>query len=185
MGILSFLTGGDSAGNGSQGGQRSLLVDGHSLCAAQSGNNRPRPQDQAQLLKRLANYADREELSVTVTFDSRPLRESGEGENFKGVTTHYTNNDDSIGMVLARLYRKMGSPVVVTSSHDTEEKMKTLTTDVMSAITLKKAIDSALGKPKQNNTTRRSKRPTTQKRTRQQQKPKAQEDPILDLIDPL
>ncbi len=169
----------------SESGTSTAVIDATALFAAQSGNSRPRPPEQVQLLKRLAEYGQKEELRLIAVFDSRPLRESPNGEDFRDVTTYYTTQSETMDDLMMRVFKKVGSSsMVVTSNQTVEAKILRTGAQVMSPVTFKKALDGTVGKTRQGNSNRRSGRRNRSERAPRTEAPK-NEDPILDMIDPI
>ena len=167
-------------------GVQTAVIDASALYAAQSGNSRPRPPDQVSLLKRLSEYRAKEELKLIAVFDSRPLRESPNGEDFREVTTYYTTQNEEMDQLMMRIFRKYGPKVIVVTANEAiETQVKRAGAQVMSPVTFKKALDGGVGKQRQSSSNRRPRR----RGSRDEKPAKAQaahsEDPILDMIDPI
>lgn len=64
------------------------------------------PRDNFFVLKNLANFAQREELEIIAVFTGRPLREAGEGESFRGVTTHYAPDEKALLQKIGAIARR-------------------------------------------------------------------------------
>ena len=199
------------SGSANGKGSSNAVIDAASLFEAQHGNGRPRLPEQVQLLNRLADFANKEGISLTAVFDSRALRESPNGELYKEVLTYYTNQEKKVADVVQHGVNKRGGDcIVVTSNKEVEAAMAASGTTIISAVTFKKALDTALGKPKsgggnnrrsnnsgggngggrRNNNRRsgggrRNKNNDENRGNKKQSNNNPEKDPILDLIDPL
>lgn len=121
-----------------------VLVDGASLIDSSGDGRMIRPRDKVFILKRLAAFVEKEEISLTAVLPAPPLREAGDGEQYRGVTVRYAADSENLG-VIAKVLKKIGSrakPVVITANREIEDRMAALGVPTMSPSTFKKAVES-------------------------------------------
>jgi hypothetical protein len=97
------------------------------------------PVERLQVLKRLAQFAGREQIRVQAIVGGRPLREVNHGGNLDGVTVYFAENAQDATDQIAKLYR--GGAVVVTSDAQIEERIAGLGGQTIKISTLRKAIE--------------------------------------------
>lgn len=157
------------------------------------------PRDNFYVLKNLAFFAQREDLSLLAVFCGRPLREAAEGSAFKGVTVYYADSDKAAEKIIARLARAVRPrqrAVVITDDRATETEARKLGAQVMRLSTLKKGMDTNSEHHDQRSRQTQKRPPAEEPRPDQPDKPEAEEVPppqkddkgnknVLDLIDPI
>ncbi len=126
--------------------QRLYIVDGSGLAEGRSrpGNGHPSPRDHYLALRNLAQFAGREKINLAVVFIGRPLREAGEGEEFKGVRVYYAERVEDRAAKLLKLARneiRNRDVVLICGDPDVERQAAALHAASMRLSTLKKAMD--------------------------------------------
>jgi len=109
-----------------------------------NGNGQASPRDHFFVLKNLAQFAGRERISLTAVFIGRPLREAGEGGQYKGVTVHYAEHADAQSAKLLQLVRghiRSRDVVLITGDAELEREAMVLNAACMRPSTLRKAMD--------------------------------------------
>lgn len=72
-----------------------------------NGGGQASPRDHFAILRMLAQFAGREAIEIQAVFTGRPLREAGEGQEFKGVRVFYAENGASAQAKIKELIRKL------------------------------------------------------------------------------
>lgn len=146
MSFLSFLGFGRRAPLGRSPAQRLYIVDATGLVdnRARTGNIQPSPRDHYLALRNLAQFAGRERLAMVAVFIGRPLREAGEGGEYKGVKCYYTENAEAQADRMMQLVRdnlRSRDVVLIASDPDLEGEAVALHAACMRLSTLRKAMD--------------------------------------------
>lgn len=115
------------------------VVDGDRL----AGGDRVGPGERFQALSKLARFASRENMSVTVVFGGRPLREAAEDSNYNGVVVRYGESPEEVRAKLLKALSSAGSAraALVTSDAEFEAEMASRGYGVMRVGTLRKAME--------------------------------------------
>ncbi len=126
--------------------QRMYIVDATGLAdnRARNGNSQPSPRDHYLALRNLAQFAGRERLAMAAVFIGRPLREAGEGGEYKGVRTYYAVNAEAQAGRMLQLIRdniRARDVVLIASGADLEREAAALRAACMRLSTLRKAMD--------------------------------------------
>jgi len=72
-----------------------------------NGGGQASPRDNFAILRMLAQFAGREGIEIQAVFTGRPLREAGEGQEFKGVRVFYAENGANTQAKMKDLIRKL------------------------------------------------------------------------------
>lgn len=102
------------------------------------------PRDHFAILRMLAQFAGREGIEIHAVFTGRPLREAGEGQEFKGVRVFYAENDASAQAKMKDLIRKLAvrkGVVLLTADVALEREAGELGAVCMRLSTLRKSFD--------------------------------------------
>lgn len=126
--------------------QRVYIVDATGLLEnrLRNGSGQASPRDHFFVLKNLAQFAGREHISLVAVFVGRPLREAGEGEQYKGVTAHYAEDTAAQSAKLLQLVRgalRSRDVILITGDTDLEREAMALKAACMRPSTLRKAMD--------------------------------------------
>lgn len=193
--------------------QRIYVVDVTGLVENRSknGNGHPSPRDHFLILRNLAQFAGRERIDLAAVFIGRPLREAGEGGQYKGVKAYYAENTEMQMTKLTRLvreYLRTRDVVLITGNSELERQAVALKAVSMRSSTLRKAMDERDDRGDRDNDrpfrSRRRSRPAEERRQvpERSERPPESERPapkpsdasastgrpepgVLDLIDPV
>ena len=124
----------------SGGAARSMcVVDGDRL----AGGDRVGPGERFQVLSKLARFATRENMPVTVVFGGRPLREAADEANYNGVTVRYGETAEEVRLKLAKSLASAGrsKAALVTSDSEFESEMTAKGYSAIKVSTLRKAME--------------------------------------------
>ena len=158
-----------------------VIIDAVALSDYRNDRGRLRPQDQIQILKRLAAFVEREQLAITAVFQGRALREAADGSMYRGVRVKFTGDAHQIEDLIKQLARRSPSAVVVTANRQIEQSLAGSANRLMRSSTFKKALDPSSGRGRH--------RPSTRRRSATAPAPTAKtptsDDGLMDLIDPL
>ena len=132
LGKLAALFSGGTARN-------VCVVDGDRL----AGGDRVGPGERFQALSKLARFATRENMPITVVFGGRPLREAADEANYNGVVVRYGETPEE---VRSKLVKSLGSAgrsraALVTSDAEFEAEMAASGFSTMKVSTLRKAME--------------------------------------------
>ena len=98
---------------------RAYFVDAGGLLGG--GRFRPQPRDQVRAMQNLARFAGRENLRVTLAWQSPPLRDAPEGAPYEGLSVFYVGPDGNVADRLLPMARRAGAgAVVVTADRELE-----------------------------------------------------------------
>ncbi|MDP2989040.1 MAG: NYN domain-containing protein [Kiritimatiellota bacterium] len=109
-----------------------------------NGGGQASPRDHFAILRMLAQFAGREGIEIQAVFTGRPLREAGEGQEFKGVRTFYAENTASAQARMKDLIRKLSARkdvVLLTADATLEREAGELGAVCMRLSTLRKSFD--------------------------------------------
>jgi len=109
-----------------------------------NGGGQASPRDNFAILRMLAQFAGREAIEIQAVFTGRPLREAGEGQEFKGVRVFYTENGASAQARMKELIRKLAvrkDVVLLTADAALEREAVELGAVCMRLSTLRKSFD--------------------------------------------
>lgn len=146
MSFLSFLGFGRRAPLSRPPAQRMYIVDATGLVnnRARNGNGQPSPRDHYMALRNLAQFAGHERLALAAVFIGRPLREAGEGGEYKGVKVYYTENAEAQANRMMQLIRdniRARDVVLISGDADLEREAVALNASCLRLSTLRKAMD--------------------------------------------
>jgi len=132
LGKLAALFSGGTARN-------VCVVDGDRL----AGGDRVGPGERFQALSKLARFATRENMPVTVVFGGRPLREAADDANYNGVVVRYGETPEEVRSKLVKALGSAGRSRValVTSDAEFESDMAARGFSTMKVSTLRKAME--------------------------------------------
>ena len=109
-----------------------------------NGGGQASPRDHFAILRMLAQFVGREEIEIQAVFTGRPLREAGEGQEFKGVRVFYAENGASALARMKDLIRKLAvrkDVVLLTADTALEREAGELGAVCMRLSTLRKSFD--------------------------------------------
>jgi len=109
-----------------------------------NGGGQASPRDHFAILRMLAQFAGREEIEIQAVFTGRPLREVGEGQEFKGVRVFYAENGAGALARMKDLIRKLAvrkDVVLLTADTALEREAGELGAVCMRLSTLRKSFD--------------------------------------------
>jgi len=109
-----------------------------------NGGGQASPRDHFAILRMLAQFAGREEIEIQAVFTGRPLREVGEGQEFKGVRVFYAENSAGTLARMKDLIRKLAvrkDVVLLTADTALEREAGELGAVCMRLSTLRKSFD--------------------------------------------
>lgn len=109
-----------------------------------NGGGQASPRDNFAILRMLAQFAGREAIEIQAVFAGRPLREAGEGQEFKGVRVFYAENGASAKAKMKDLIRKLAvrkDVVLLTADAALEREAGELGAVCMRLSTLRKSFD--------------------------------------------
>lgn len=109
-----------------------------------NGGGQASPRDHFAILRMLAQFAGREGIEIQAVFTGRPLREAGEGQEFKGVRVFYAENGASAQARMKDLIRKLAvrkDVVLLTADAALEREAGDLGAVCMRLSTLRKSFD--------------------------------------------
>ena len=130
------IVGGKSAGGSTA---KSCVIDGERLMDGRGGG----PVERVQVLQRLAQFSEREQLKCQVVFAGRPLREVAHGGDFGPLKVYFAEQASGISEQVESLARSGAGrqSVVVTSDKELEDRLVGRGAQVMRTSTLRKAMD--------------------------------------------
>lgn len=135
---------------------RHIVVDATSFVMpdnkGRSNNFQPNPRDHFNVLRFLADFAEREQLEITAVFTGRPLREAPDGKPFKNVIAYYAEKPEAMEDRILGLVKRFGpsETMVVTMSSTLEKKAMSLGATCMRTSTLRKTFEEKERQPQQN-----------------------------------
>ena len=147
MSLLSSLFGCCCSGRGGRRAARQVFIlDANGFIDKRywESNGQPSPRDNFYVLKNLAYFAQREGVEMMAVFVGRPLREAGEGESFKGVTTYYVEDEKALSRKIKELARRClvnNAVIVITNDQQLEREVIELNAQCMRLTTLKKGME--------------------------------------------
>jgi len=109
-----------------------------------NGGGQASPRDHFAILRMLAQFAGREGIEIQAVFTGRPLREAGEGQEFKGVRVFYAENGANAQARMKDLVRKLATRkdvVLLTEDAALEREAGELGAVCMRLSTLRKSFD--------------------------------------------
>ena len=126
--------------------ERVYVVDASGMVdpRQRNGGGQASPRDHFAILRMLAQFAGREAIEIQAVFTGRPLREAGEGQEFKGVRVFYAENGVSAQAKLKELIRKLAvrkDVVLLTADAALEREAGGLGAVCMRLSTLRKSFD--------------------------------------------
>lgn len=109
-----------------------------------NGGGQASPRDHFAILRMLAQFVGREGIEIQAVFTGRPLREAGDGQEFKGVRVFYAENGASAQARMKDLIRKLSGRkdvVLLTADAALEREAGGLGAVCMRLSTLRKSFD--------------------------------------------
>ena len=109
-----------------------------------NGGGQASPRDHFAILRMLAQFVGREEIEIQAVFTGRPLREAGEGQEFKGVRVFYAENGAGALARMKDLICKLAvrkDVVLLTADTTLEREAGELGAVCMRLSTLRKSFD--------------------------------------------
>ncbi|MFA5043496.1 MAG: NYN domain-containing protein [Kiritimatiellia bacterium] len=109
-----------------------------------NGGGQASPRDHFAILRMLSQFAEREGVAIQAVFTGRPLREAGEGQEFKGVRVFYAETTASAQARMKELIRKLAGRkdvVLLTADAALEREAVELGAVCMRLSTLRKSFD--------------------------------------------
>ena len=149
MSILSHLFGKRAGGRKPKARpaeERVYVVDATGMAdpRQRNGGGQASPRDHFAILRMLAQFAGREGIEIQAVFTGRPLREAGEGQEFKGVRVFYAENSASAQAKMKDLVRKLAvrkDVVLLTADTALEREAGDLGAVCMRLSTLRKSFE--------------------------------------------
>ncbi|MCX6992470.1 MAG: NYN domain-containing protein [Kiritimatiellaeota bacterium] len=149
MSFLSLLFGKRAGGRNTltrPAEERVYVVDATGMVdpRQRNGGGQASPRDHFAILRMLAQFAGREGIEIQAVFTGRPLREAGEGQEFKGVRAFYAENGASAQAKMKDLIRKLAvrkDVVLLTADAALEREAGELGAVCMRLSTLRKSFD--------------------------------------------
>lgn len=124
---------------------RVYIVDATGLVdPRQRAGGQASPRDHFAILRMLAQFAGREAIDIQAVFTGRPLREAGDGAEFKGVRVFYAENVANTHARIKDLIHKLSGRkdvVLLTADVSLEREAAELGTVCMRLSTLRKAFE--------------------------------------------
>ena len=125
--------------------ERVYVVDATGMVVPRQRNGgQVSPRDHFAILRMLAQFAGRETIEIQAVFTGRPLREAGEGREFKGVRVFYAENSANAHARIKDLVRKLAvrkDVVLLTADAVLERSAVELGAVCMRLSTLRKSIE--------------------------------------------
>lgn len=126
--------------------ERVYIVDATGMVdqRQRNGGGQASPRDHFAILRMLAQFAAREAIEIQAVFTGRPLREAGEGQEFKGVRVFYAENCASAQAKMKELIRKLAARkdvVLMTADAALERSAVELGAVCMRLSTLRKGFE--------------------------------------------
>lgn len=109
-----------------------------------NGGGQASPRDHFAILRMLAQFAGREGLEIQAVFTGRPLREAGDGQEFKGVRVFYAETSAGAQAKMKDLISKLAGRkdvVLLTADAALEREAGELGAVCMRLSTLRKSFD--------------------------------------------
>jgi len=109
-----------------------------------NGGGQASPRDHFAILRMLAQFAEREGLEIQAVFTGRPLREAGDGQEFKGVRVFYAENSASAQVRMKELIGQLAARkdvVLLTADAALEREAGDLGAVCMRLSTLRKSFE--------------------------------------------
>ena len=109
-----------------------------------NGGGQASPRDHFAILRMLAQFAGREGIEIQAVFTGRPLREAGEGQEFKGVRVFYAETGARAQARMKELICKLAvrkDVVLLTANAALEREAGDLGAVCMRLSTLRKSFD--------------------------------------------
>jgi hypothetical protein len=174
--VGQWISGGARAGSAGESG---LIVVPQGAAGSQ-------PRDQLALLRRLSQFAGKEQIPVTALLQGEPLRKHPDGSEQDGVRVFYAAAHQ-VPAAVAKLVRQAGprsGVTVVAGSREVAEQAAAAGAGVMRFSTLGKALDAIVGPAHQEPARPKAERPPPKPDTPE---PEVREEDraVLELIDPL
>ena len=123
-----------------------VVIDGVSLNEALGMKGKVPPRNQLQLLRRLARFADREKVAMTVVLTGAPLHKAPAGKKFEGITVTYTKSPETHAKQVVKVAASCGSGAILVSGNTgTEKAAISQRLKTMRIATFRKAFDTGGG----------------------------------------
>ncbi len=118
-----------------------LVVDGISLNDALGLKGKVPPRTQLQVLRRLARFAQRENLGMVVVLTGSPLNKAPAGKKFEEIRVVYSKSLDAHTKFLVKTVRSKGSSAILVSGNAIAEKIAGRNVKTMRVSTFRKIFD--------------------------------------------
>lgn len=123
------------------------VVEGDRV-ADSRGGDRMGPVERVQVLQRLSQFSEREQVKIDVVLGGRALREVAYGEKFGPLTVYYAEQQSALVDQISKLFEDgggKGSVVVIASDRQVEERIANLGGRMLRVSSLKKALEGGSG----------------------------------------
>jgi hypothetical protein len=137
--IKSRLAGGEAEGPSST----VHVIDVSGLAGSNGRGERSSPRDRVQLLQKLAQFVEREQIKAYALVDGRPLREAPDGEVFQTMTVHYAETANELAERALGLAR--GDALIITQNRELESSAMARGIATMRSSSLRRALDESGG----------------------------------------
>ncbi|MBI2441106.1 MAG: NYN domain-containing protein [Lentisphaerae bacterium] len=125
--------------------ERVYLVDATGLVdPRQRIGDQASPRDNFAVLRLLAQFAGREAIEIQAVFTGRPLREAGDGQEFRGVRAFYAESSAATRARIKELIRKLSANkdvLLLTADQALEREAKDLGAPCMRLATFRKSFE--------------------------------------------
>jgi len=137
--------------------QKSIVIDGVSYNEASGYKGRVAPRNQLHSLRRLARFATREKLNMTVVLTGNPLNKAPHGKLFEGIKVVYSKSDRVHDGYLIKTAKKAGrGAILVVENPEIEKLAQQKGLETLRVNTFRKAFDSGGSNGEQRNRNGRS-----------------------------
>lgn len=128
-------------------GKKLYIVDADSL--EKSSQKQMPPHQQINILKQLAQFADKEKVNIHALLDGKPLRVVADGADFSGITVFFTRNKLSMEELTRKRVKavRRSAPILISSNQKLESVVEAIGGQWMSNGTFKKALGIGESKP--------------------------------------
>ena len=175
--------------SGHRGTQRTYVLDAAGLFSQRRGGNRPSPSDHVQLLQRLARFAKKEQIGLTVVLEGKELREVRNGKTYQDVLVYFADRSTPAADVVAKVAGdalRRQAVTVITADTALEQRVHDGGAATMRTATFRKALDSVAGGSSERSSQEQRRRPRRRRRPQQRQgggKKKPPETGVQALVD--
>lgn len=116
------------------------IVDANSI--EQDNQKQMSPHQQIGVLKKLADFAKKESISIQALLDGKPLRVVADGDDFSGITVFFTRDKLSMDDLIRKRLKAVRAEkiTVISPNQKLEEDVEPAGAQLMSTSTFRKAI---------------------------------------------